>query len=67
MARLSTNCDLRAYAAARNVRLGEVAKELGIAQSLFSARYMHTEQTAETKKYLKSVIDKIAFAKKQGA
>ena len=60
---LSTNLDIRSYAAARNVRLGDIAKYMGIPPALFSARYMHNEQTPETKARLKAVIREIAIEK----
>lgn len=57
--RLSTNLDLRAYAAAHNVTLSDIAKKLGIAPATFSVQYMRMEQSEETKNGLKQLIDEI--------
>lgn len=65
MARLSTNADLRAYATAHNVLLRDIAEELGMAPSTFSVQYMRVEQTAEVKRQLKTVIKKIAEARRE--
>lgn len=62
--RLSTNLDLRAYAAARDVTMADVAKKLGMAPSTFSVQYMRTEQKPETKKVLRLLIDEVAREKK---
>lgn len=58
--RLSTNLDLRAYAAAHNVTLTELAKKLGMAPPTFSVQYMRIEQSKETKTMLKGLIKEIA-------
>lgn len=57
--RLSTNLDLRAYAAAHNVTLSDIAKKLGIAPATFSVQYMRMEQSEETKNDLKQLVDEI--------
>ncbi len=61
--RLSTNLDLRAYAAAHNVTLGEIAGKLGLHPTVFSIQYMRMEQSDETKTQLKKVVDEIAKEK----
>ena len=61
--RLSTNLDLRAYAAAHDVTLAEIAAKLGIAPATFSVQYMRTEQSDEVKANMKSIIEEIAREK----
>lgn len=61
---LSKNLDIRSFAAARNVRLYEVAERLGISKQAFSASYMRTEQSRATKDQLKKIICEIAEQKK---
>lgn len=65
MARLSTNADLRAYATAHRVLLRDIAEALGMTPSTFSVQYMRVEQTAEVKRQLKTVIKKIAEARRE--
>lgn len=54
--RLSTNLDLRAYAAAHDITLGSVARRMGISPSAFSIQYMREEQTRKTKERIKKII-----------
>ena len=61
--RLSTNLDLRAYAAAHNVALHEVAAKMGMAPATFSVQYMRMEQSDEVKANMKSIIEEIAKEK----
>lgn len=60
MRHLSTNLDVRAYAMAHGVRLGDIAKEIGISQSEFSVQYMRMEQPEDVKRMLKNVVDIIS-------
>lgn len=60
---LSTNLDIRSYAAARNVRMRDIAEYLGLTPGAFSTMYMHHEQAPETKAKLKAVIREIAIEK----
>ena len=64
--RLSTNLDLRAYAAAHNVTLAELAQKLGMAPPTFSVQYMRNEQSKEVKTKLKMLIKEIANEKEKG-
>lgn len=59
MSRLSTNLDVRAYAALHDVRLGDIAKALGMSGPDFSVGYMRRELTQTEKKMLRHVIDGI--------
>lgn len=63
---LSTNLDIRSYAAARNVKLYEVAAKLGMSPAAFSTAYMRNEQTKITKESLKRIIREIDEEKKGG-
>lgn len=63
---LSKNLDIRSYAAARNVRLYEVAERLGISKQVFSTAYMRVEQSRATKDELKRIICEIAEEKGHG-
>lgn len=63
---LSTNLDIRSYAAARNVKLYEIAEKLGMSPAAFSTAYMRNEQTKLTKESLKRIIREIDEEKKGG-
>ena len=60
---LSKNLDIRSYAAARNVRLYEVAEKLGMSAATFSTVYMRNEQSRIVKDKLKVIIREIAEEK----
>lgn len=63
---VSTNLDVRSYAAAHEVRLYEVAEKLGMSPSLFSTVYMRNEQSRATKESLKRVIREIENERGEG-
>ena len=60
MARLRTNIDVRGYAASHDVRLGDIARWMGISESTFSTAYMKLEMPEERKEFVKRIIDEIA-------
>jgi len=61
---LSTNLDIRSYAAVHNVRLYEIAEKMKMSPAQFSMCYMHTEMTRTTKESIKRVIREIEAEKR---
>lgn len=60
MRRLRANIDVRGYAASHDVRLGDIARWMGISESTFSTAYMKLEMPDERKELIKRMIDEIA-------
>lgn len=59
MRRLRANIDVRGYAALHDVRLGDIARRMGVSESTFSTAYMKLEMPDDRKELIKRVIDEI--------